>query len=142
VKVPNADEGKEFGTDMTDFFAGGLFAKRWGNLTLLLNADFAILGNPRTADPRQDDVLFFKAGSVYSFSPAVVACLGVEGIGFSRYGNDRLFAGGGISWVWRKMILDAGVAAGLTEASGDFQVRAGLSFLFGAERKPATLLSR
>jgi hypothetical protein len=138
VKLPTANWGKEFGTDETDFFAGGLFAKRWGNLTLLLNADFALLGNPRTENPAQDDVLFYKVGATYSFLTDARVGLEVEGVEFSRFGNDRLFVRGGISRAWWKIILDVGVAVGLTNASGDYQVQVGLSYPFGAERKPVS----
>lgn len=134
VKLPNADGVKEFGTNETDFFAGGLFAKRWGNLTLLLNADIAILGNPRTENPSQDDVLLYKAGAIYSFPTDTRAGLEVEGVEFSRYGNNRLFLRGGISKACWKIVLDAGVAVGLTNNSGDYQIQVGLSFPFGAER--------
>lgn len=137
VKLPNADELKGFGTNQTDFVAGGLFAKRAGPWTLLVNGEFGILGNPRAATPNQDDVLLYRAGAVYSFSRRSIAALELEGVEFSRYGNDRMFLRAGVSRAWRGWVLDAGVAAGLSRGAGDYQVRAGVSYPFGVQRQEA-----
>lgn len=141
VKLPNAVSSKGFGTDETDFFAGGLFAKRAGAATFLLNAELGILGNPNSSDPTQDDVLIYGAGVVYSLSRSANAGFGVDGVGFSRYGNDRLFVRAGASRVFGRVILDAGFAVGLTEDSGNYQVIAGISIPFGGGWKDATPLS-
>lgn len=141
VKVPNAGSSKKFGTNETDFFAGGLFAKRAGAAMFLLNAELGILGNPNSSVPTQDDVLVYGAGVVYSLSRRASAGLGVNGVGFSRYGNDRSFLRSGAFCVFGKVILDAGFAIGLTEDSGNYQVIAGISIPFGEGWKDATPVS-
>lgn len=141
VKLPNAGSSKGFGTNETDFYAGGLFAKRAGATTFLFNAELGILGNPNSSEPTQDDVLVYGAGVVYSFSRSANAGFGVDGVGFSRYGNDRLFVRAGASRVFGRVILDAGFAVGLTEDSGNYQVIAGISIPFGEGWKDATPLS-
>lgn len=131
VKLPNADNVKDFGTNETDFFIGALFAKRWGRLTLLLNADLGLLGNPRTTEPNQDDVLLYKVGAVYPVSSTVRAGLELTGTAFSHHWNDRRLVRAGFAKTWGKVTVDAGAGTGLNDASGDFEVRAGVSIPFG-----------
>ncbi len=135
VKLPNADDTKEFGTDQTDFFVGGVFEKKFDKVKLLVNTDFAILGNPEATETKQDDVLIYKVGLIFPAGENTAVGLEVEGVEFSRYGNDRLFIRGGIATPFLGILLDASVAAGLTEESGDFQASVGFTWKFGLERK-------
>jgi hypothetical protein len=138
VKLPNADDTKEFGTDETDFFFGGVFSKRFGKLKILLNTDLAILGNPSTTETKQDDVLIYKAGGLYLLRENVVLGCEIEGTEFSRFGNNRRFLRGGIAFNVKNLLFDLAAAAGLNEPSGDYQFSVGVTLKFGIAKRPAS----
>ncbi|MGA1792214.1 MAG: transporter [bacterium] len=138
VKLPNADDIREFGTDQTDFFIGGVFLKRIGKVKLLMNPDLAILGNPSTTETKQDDILIYTIGAIYPMGDNIAAGLEFHGIEFSRFGNDRRFLRGGLAYNWNGMLIDIGGAIGLTETSGDFQVGIGITLKYGIEKKEMT----
>ncbi len=137
MKLPNASNQEEFGTDETDLFLGIAASRAIGPATLLINADFAILGDP-TAKNTQDDLFEYKAGLIYPVRDYIWASLGLEGAETSRRTNDRRLIRGGIAFSWKKYLIDAGGALGLTEESGDFQVAVGITMMFGIESGPAS----
>ena len=131
VKLPNADDVDEFGTDQTDVFIGGAFSKKLWKLDLLVNADLGIMGNPQSLETTQDDVLLYKIGTLYPVSENYSVGLELDGIALSRFGNDRQFIRVGLSMRSQMCVIDAGVAAGLNNASGDYQVGVGVTLNFG-----------
>jgi hypothetical protein len=135
VKLPNADDLREFGTDETDFFVGGIFQKRIGKIKLLANADLAIIGNPISNETEQDDVLVYSLGTIFPLRNHISAGIEIHGVEFSRYGNDRCFIRGGIVYGSRSVLIDIGGAVGLTEESGAFQVGIGITFKYGLAKK-------
>lgn len=131
VKLPNADDVKEFGTDETDFFIGGILSRKIGKGKLLINLEFAILGDPTAGATSQDDVLMYTLGSVYPIHENLSVLIEISGTEFSDTTNDRRFLRGGIAYTWKKVLFDVGGAAGLTDQSGDYQVTLGGSITFG-----------
>lgn len=136
TKLPNASNQEEFGTDETDFFLGGAVSREMGKLNLLINLDFAILGDPNRVNT-QDDLFEYNVGLIYPVNKKLSAALEFAGAETSRRNNDRRFVRGGIAFTWKKFLIDCGGALGLTEESGDFQVAVGVTLKFGIERDPA-----
>ena len=59
TKLPNASNESGLGTDMTDFFASLLFAKTVQSIRVVANGGVAILGDPTSAVPEQNDLMTF-----------------------------------------------------------------------------------
>ncbi|TAL17630.1 hypothetical protein EPN96_04765 [bacterium] len=132
VKLPNADDEKGFGTDETDFSIGLAAAKKAGSFLTVVNADFAILGEPHSAATNQDDVLVYNLVGIYDFGGGVNAGLGIDGLNYSKYGNNRLSASAGLSFPWRVVGIDLGFGLGLAGKAPDWTATVGMSFQFNA----------
>ena len=59
TKLPNASNESGLGHDMTDFFASLLVAKTVQSIRVVGNAGVAVLGDPTTAVPEQNDLLTY-----------------------------------------------------------------------------------
>jgi hypothetical protein len=59
TKLPNVSNESGLGTDMTDFFASLLVAKTVQSIRVVGNGGVAILGDPTSAVPEQNDLLTF-----------------------------------------------------------------------------------
>jgi hypothetical protein len=59
TKLPNVSNESGLGTDMTDFYASLLFAKTIQSIRVVANGGIAILGDPTSAVPEQNDLLTF-----------------------------------------------------------------------------------
>ena len=59
TKLPNVSNESGLGTDMTDFFASLLFAKTVQSIRIVGNGGLAILGDPTSAVPEQNDLVTF-----------------------------------------------------------------------------------
>jgi hypothetical protein len=132
VKLPNADDEKGFGTDETDFTIGLAAARGTGSFLTVVNADFAILGEPRSTTTDQDDVFIYNVVGLYDFGDGVSAGLGIEGLNFSRYHNNRFGASAGLSFPWDRVGIDLGLGMGLAGKAPDWSATVGMSFRFSA----------
>ena len=63
TKLPNASNESGLGTDITDFYASLLIAKTMESVRIVGNVGVAIIGNPTSTVPEQNDVLTY-GGSV------------------------------------------------------------------------------
>ena len=135
VKVPNADDIHGFGTDESDVFFGGFFSKRSGDFNFILNADFALLGNPLPTDSEQDDVFRYSIAGIYPLKEDIQALIELEGIEFSHFGNNRRFLRGGFTFSFNRFKFDIGGAAGLNDGSGNYQIQAGITLMLGKAEK-------
>jgi hypothetical protein len=61
TKLPNASNESGLGTDMTDFFGTLLIAKTVGSVRFVSNVGVAIIGDPTSSVPEQNDMLMFGA---------------------------------------------------------------------------------
>ncbi|MEI6971060.1 MAG: hypothetical protein WCL44_06030 [bacterium] len=127
TKLPDAHYGNRFGTDQTDFWIGGVFSKTSGPLTLLADAVLGILDQPGVSLPDQDDVLAYDIGIMYSVGDVLVVGCGLDGVGLSRFDNDRVFVHGGMAIKTDIGTLDLGLGTGLNEAAGDLRLTAGFT---------------
>lgn len=59
TKLPNVSNESGLGTDMTDFFASLLVAKTVQSIRVVGNGGVAILGDPTSAVPEQNDLMTF-----------------------------------------------------------------------------------
>ena len=59
TKLPNVSNESGLGTDMTDFYATLLFAKTVQSIRVVGNGGLAILGDPTSAVPEQNDLMTF-----------------------------------------------------------------------------------
>jgi hypothetical protein len=59
TKLPNVSNESGLGTDMTDFFASLLFAKTVQSIRFVGNGGVAVLGDPTSAVPEQNDLMTF-----------------------------------------------------------------------------------
>ena len=135
TKLPDAHYKKGFGTDQTDFWAGGACSKTFDNLRVLANASLGILEDPTGDEPNQDDVLVYDIGVIYSMSGSIDIGCGLDGIANSRMGNDRMFTRGGIAFRTQIGTFDLSVGTGLNHESGDLHIAAGFSTALGAWNK-------
>ena len=75
TKLPNASNEAGFGTDLTDFYASLLFAKTVQSIRVVGNGGVAILGDPTSAVPEQNDLM------TYGFSVARAMTTAAELVG-------------------------------------------------------------
>ena len=59
TKLPNVSNESGLGTDMTDFYASLLFAKTVQSTRVVANGGLAILGDPTSAVPQQNDLITY-----------------------------------------------------------------------------------
>jgi hypothetical protein len=59
TKLPNVSNESGLGTDMTDFYASLLFAKTVQSVRVVANGGLAILGDPTSAVPEQNDLMTY-----------------------------------------------------------------------------------
>jgi hypothetical protein len=59
TKLPNVSNESGLGTDMTDFYASLLFGKTVQSIRVVANGGLAILGDPTSAVPEQNDLLTY-----------------------------------------------------------------------------------
>ena len=59
TKLPNVSNESGLGTDLTDFYASLLFAKTVQSIRIVGNGGVAILGDPTSAVPEQNDLFTF-----------------------------------------------------------------------------------
>jgi hypothetical protein len=59
TKLPSVSNESGLGTDMTDFYASLLFAKTVQSIRIVGNGGLAILGDPTSAVPEQNDLMTF-----------------------------------------------------------------------------------
>lgn len=140
VKFPNADDDKELGTDMTDLWFGGIFAKRFWRVALLLDLRMGILGRRGFEATDQDDVLMCGVGAACSLAEWLTIGCELRGTTASRFGNDRSTFGAGIAAETRYFTVDVSAEYGLEESSADFSATTGLTFEFPFARSRRTRL--
>ncbi len=130
TKLPNGDYSNRFSTNEADFFAEGLFSKKWRNLKLFINGGLGIIGNPKSCNS-QDDVLSFAVGIRYKFNELLKGLVEINGWTFSAYENNyTVLTFGGqylFSSHWR---LDTGLHIGLTDESEDWGISGGITYIF------------
>ena len=128
-KLPNADDGKDFGTDEADNFIELLASKEISRVTLHLNLGIGILGAPGIEEG-QDDLLTYGAGVIIPVGSGVSLLVGASGMDYGQGVNRRGTLQAGLQIPLGKMTWDIGGAVGYVSGSEDWRVTTGLSLPF------------
>lgn len=128
-KLPNADDGKDFGTDEADNFIELLASKELSRLTLHLNLGIGILGAPGLKEG-QDDLLTYGAGVSIPVGSGAALLVGVSGMDQGQQVNSRGTLQAGLQIPLGNMTWDIGGAVGYVSGSEDWRVTTGLSMPF------------
>jgi hypothetical protein len=142
TKLPNASNEAGFGTDMTDFFASLLVARTIQSIRVVGNAGVAILGDPVSPVPAQNDLLTLglSVARALTTSTEVVGeingRLNLANGDPSPGGENRAVMRFGGRYTYRTVRLDAAVLLGMTPRDPDFGVTAGFTWVFDAFSVP------
>ncbi len=135
VKLPNASDQSDLGTDEVDFHFQGLGTKKLGRWRLDGNMGLGILGDP-TQYSLQNDVLTFGFAATLRLSPDWSAMNELQGATGKGYLPGYTMMRWGAAWEpgggpWRYF---GAVTRGVTARSPDWGIRLGLSrtLSFGA----------
>lgn len=142
TKLPNASNESGLGHDLTDFFASLLIGKTVRSVRLVGNAGLAILGDPTSDVPEQNDLM------TYGFSVARAMTTAAELVGEvngrANFANGESDPGAESRAVVRlggrytrgAMRVDAGVIFGLTAPDPQVGFTAGFTWVLDAFRVP------
>lgn len=134
MKLPNAGEQHNFGTDESDNFGLFLISKHFGDLESRINLGMGILGSPISLS-NQDDVFLYGIGLVKPVNSSVNLVAEINGIAFSHAGNERSSFRAGIQIPQKSVTWDIAGSMGLNKASENWGVTAGATWTFQAFRK-------
>jgi hypothetical protein len=142
TKLPNASNEGGLGTDMTDFFAALLVGKTIRSIRVVGNAGVAILGDPVSDVPAQNDLLTLglSVARALTTSTEIVGDIngrlnlanGDPGPGGENRGVMRL----GGRYTRGTVRVDAGVLIGMTPRDPDVGLTAGFTWVFNAFSLP------
>lgn len=142
TKLPNASNESGLGTDMTDFYGTLLFAKTVQSIRVVANAGVAILGDPTSSVPEQNDVLTF-GGSIARAMTASAELVGeINGRINVRNGNpdagaeNRATMRLGGRYTRGAVRADAAVLLGMTSRDPSIGLTAGFTWVLNAFRVP------
>jgi hypothetical protein len=142
TRLPNASNESGLGHDLTDFFASLLLGKTVRSVRVVGNAGVAILGDPTSDVPEQNDLM------TYGFSVARAMTTAAELVGevngranFANGESDpgaesRAVARLGGRYTRGAMRVDAGVIFGLTAPDPQIGFTAGFTWVLDAFRVP------
>jgi hypothetical protein len=142
TQLPNASNESGLGTDLTNFFASLLVAKTVQSIRVVGNAGVAILGDPTSGVPEQNDLLTYGLSVARALTTEGEIVAEVNGRwntanGQSDPGSEnraQLRFGG--RYTRGPVRVDAGLLLGLTSRDPDVGLTAGLTWVFNAFRVP------
>jgi hypothetical protein len=142
TKLPNVSNESGLGTDMTDFFASLLFAKTVQSIRVVGNGGIAILGDPTSTVPEQNDLMTFGVSVARAMTTA--AELVGEINGRLNLANDDPDPGAenratmrlGGRYTRGSLRVDAALLIGMTSRDPSVGVTAGFTWVLNAFRVP------
>jgi hypothetical protein len=141
TKLPNVSNESGLGTDMTDFFASLLFAKTIQSVRFVANGGLAILGDPTSAVPEQNDLLTYGI----SIARAMTAAAELVGEINGRYNatetpdpgaENRAVLRLGGRYTRGAVRVDAAVLFGMTARDPSVGLTAGFTWVLNAFQVP------
>jgi hypothetical protein len=142
TKLPNASNESGLGHDMTDFFAALLVAKTVQSVRVVGNAGVAILGDPTSAVPEQNDLLTFGLSVARALTTAAEVVGEVNGRLNLAEGDpdpgaeNRAVMRLGGRYTRGPVRIDAAVLLGMTSRDPDIGATVGVTWVLDAFRIP------
>lgn len=142
TKLPNASNEGGLGHDMTDFFASLLFAKTVQSIRIVGNGGLAILGDPTSAVPEQNDLLTYGVSVARAMTTATELVGEINGRFHTGNGDpdpgaeNRAVMRFGGRYTRGTVRLDAGVLLGMTSRDPQVGFTAGFTWVFNAFTVP------
>lgn len=142
TKLPNSSNESGLGIDMTDFFASMLFAKTVESVRVVGNAGLAIIGDPTSTIPQQNDLMTFGVSVARAMTTSTELVGEVNGRinlinGDAEVGaENRTVMRFGGRYTRGPVRLDGAVLLGMTARDPSFGVTAGFTWVFNAFQVP------
>jgi hypothetical protein len=142
TKLPNASNESGLGHDLTDFFASLLIGKTVRSVRVVGNAGVAILGDPTSDVPEQNDLMTYGLSVARAMTTAAELVGEVNGrANFANGDSDpgaesRAVVRLGGRYTRGAMRVDAGVVFGLTAPDPQVGFTAGFTWVLDAFRVP------
>ena len=142
TKLPNASNENGLGTDITDFYASLLIGKTVQSTRVVGNVGLAILGDPTSAVPAQNDLMTFGVSVARAMTTAAEIVAEVNGrLNFANGDPDpgaenRAAMRLGARYTHGPVRLDAAVILGMTSRDPSFGVTGGFTWVINAFRVP------
>ena len=142
TKLPNASNEAGLGTDMTDFFASLLVAKTIQSIRVVGNGGIAILGDPTSSVPEQNDLVTFGLSVARALTVATELVGEINGrLNFVEGEPDpgaenRAVMRLGGRYTRGTVRVDAAVLLGMTSRDPQFGFTTGFTWVFNAFRTP------
>jgi hypothetical protein len=142
TKLPNASNESGLGHDMTDFFASLLVAKTVQSVRVVGNAGVAILGDPTSVAPEQNDLLTFDVSVARAMTTAAEVVGEIHGRLNVANGDpdpgaeNRAVMRLGGRYTRGPVRFDAGVLFGITSRDPQIGATVGFTWVLDAFRVP------
>jgi hypothetical protein len=142
TKLPNASNEAGLGTDLTDFYASLLVGKTVQSVRVVGNAGVAILGDPTSAIPEQNDLMTFGVSVARAMTTAAEVVAEVNGRLNLANGDpdpgaeNRATMRIGARYTRGPVRLDGGVILGMTSRDPSFGITGGFTWVLNAFRIP------
>jgi hypothetical protein len=130
TKLPTADENEALGTGQLDFFAAGILDYPIEQLWLTTFYELGVLGDPANGDPDIQHGLAFA--SHFPIEEELGGYGELAGVFIPEHDEEKVFADAGLTYALTDgIVLDAGVAVGLSGDAANLQVLFGITTNFG-----------
>jgi hypothetical protein len=142
TKLPNASNESGLGHDMTDFFASLLVAKTVQSIRVVGNAGVAILGDPTSNVPEQNDLLTYGLSVARALTTAAEVVGEINGRLNMANGDpdpgaeNRAVMRLGGRYTRGPVRVDGGVLFGMTSRDPDIGATVGVTWVLDAFRIP------
>lgn len=142
TQLPDASNESGLGTDLTNFYASLLIGKTVQSVRVVGNAGIAILGDPTSSVPEQNDLVTYGLSVARALTTAGEIVAEINGRwntanGSSDPGSESrgtLRVGG--RYTRGPVRVDAGVLLGMTARDPDIGITGGVTWVFNAFRVP------
>jgi hypothetical protein len=142
TKLPNVSNESGLGTDMTDFYGSLLFAKTVESVRFVGNAGIAIIGDPTSTVPEQNDLFTFGASVARAMTDAAELVGEINGRLNLRNGSpdpgaeNRAVMRLGGRYTRGPVRVDAALLLGMTSRDPSVGVTAGFTWVLDVFQVP------
>ena len=141
TQLPDASNESGLGTDLANFYASLLVAKTVQSIRVVGNAGVAILGDPTSSVPEQNDLLTYGLSVARALTTAAEIVAEVNGRFNTASEPDpgaenRAALRVGARYTRGPVRVDAGLLLGMTSRDPDVGITAGVTWVFNAFRVP------